>query len=79
MRLEEILRSMVGKEVTIIYKAYENSDVFNAKGILVDVNDDYIAIRFRERKRNFIRLLNRRAVVITELIFEEAGERNEKV
>lgn len=70
MRLEEILNSLIGHEITILYTILGDSEVFSAKGVLVKVDDDYLALRFRERRREFIRLINRRAVVIAELIFE---------
>lgn len=62
-RLEELIKSLKGRHVTLQYLVPENG-TFTIDGVLEEVTEEYLKLR----KGNTIRILNRRAAVIFEIV-----------
>ena len=61
--LEELLHTLKGRHITLQYLVPENGN-FTIDGVLEEVTDEYLKLR----EGNTVRILNRRAAVIFEII-----------
>jgi len=61
--LEDLLNSLKGRYVTLQYIVPENGN-FTIDGVLEEVTEEYLKLR----KGDILRILNRRAAVILEIV-----------